>query len=153
MEGRVEPKRRDASGVTGVPTQLTEEQKRAFSSGTSTTTTTTTTSTTTAADSTTTNAAAGGQVVPLSFQEMYGTEEIDSRFIHNVSRLHLATQLTMLKKANLLVEKSMENVSAVDRNSTIAGRLALAEKSDESTAAKDVEAGLTEASDKGRSLV
>lgn len=73
------------------------------------------------------------ELVPLSFQDMYGTADIDSRFIHNVSRLHLATQLTMLRKANLL-DKELDcslcplHSSVSDRNSTLASRLALAEK-------------------------
>ncbi|KAL6968892.1 hypothetical protein U1Q18_048358 [Sarracenia purpurea var. burkii] len=73
----------------------------------------------------------------LSFYDLYGTENIDSRFIQNVSRLHLATQLTMLKKANLLdkeLDCPLRTKTCVGRNSTIANRLALAEKSDEERA-------------------
>lgn len=69
---------------------------------------------------------------PLSFQDMYGTDDIDSRFIQSVSRLPLATQLAMLRKANMLDKELDEPLhSASDRNrSTIATRLALAEKSE-----------------------
>lgn len=62
----------------------------------------------------------------LTFQDMYGVENVTGPFIRNVSRLHLDTQLKMLKKANLL-DSIIDNTNdqQFTRNSCIATELSL----------------------------
>ena len=77
----------------------------------------------------------------LSFQDMYGIQNLNSQFIANVSRLHLATQLAILRKANLLEkEPKIESASTTYRASTtMAKELALTETSGTSDVIEEIE--------------
>lgn len=68
----------------------------------------------------------------LTLCDMYGSANMNGNFIRNVCRLHLATQLSMLRKANLLDKDPSSEVgssSAFRSTTSMAKELALKEKS------------------------
>lgn len=72
----------------------------------------------------------------LTFKDMYGAENLNSQFIANMSRLHLATQMELLRKANHLDKKpKIESASTT----SMAKELALTENSGSPELIEDLE--------------
>lgn len=61
----------------------------------------------------------------LGFVEMYGRENFNAAFLRNASRLHIGTQLTMLKKTNVLRQEGGAEAQPLAGGASVASKLSL----------------------------
>lgn len=61
----------------------------------------------------------------LGFVEMYGRENFNAAFLRNASRLHIGTQLTMLKKTNMLHQGGVSEVQQMAGGVSVPSKLSL----------------------------
>lgn len=61
----------------------------------------------------------------LGFVEMYGRENFNAAFLRNASRLHIGTQLTMLKKSNALRQDGGSEVQPIAGGVFVPSKLSL----------------------------
>lgn len=61
----------------------------------------------------------------LGFVDMYGRENFNAAFLRNASRLHIGTQLTMLKKTNVLRQNGGSEVQPAAGGVSVPSKLSL----------------------------